>query len=393
MTRYRLPLSPLSARRIAPLGAHECGRACRGGDRRRGACRRIGDGDDDARRGDACRVLRHRFRRAAQRQSAHFADRGVSDSRARRARHGAFRALAAAAKRRSPRSTRSRPTRCAADGFRSATASSSSPRRSSPTAQALRWGSRRAMRRSARRSARASASRLKLRRADQRMLLGCGAAGAIAAAFGAPLTGAFYAFELIIGAYSLANAAPVIAAAVAGALAVKTLGGAPYLVSAPTVAPLGLAQHIALVGLGLISAAIGVGAMRAAAGFERLFRLSRLPIWARPVARRIYRRRVRLLHPASARRRPRRAPPRHPARAGLGDARHTDKPENYCMPDFAGERVSRRTVLRLDLHRGAGRQALRAGDRRRGAVVRARPDRLLVRRHGARSASPSSADR
>ena len=124
---------------------------------------------------------------------------------------------------------------------------------------------------------------LKLRRADQRVLLGCGAAGAIAAAFGAPLTGAFYAFELIIGAYSLANAAPVIAAAVAGALAVKTLGGAPYVVSAPAVAPLGLAQYVALVGLGLISAAIGVGAMRAAAGFERAFRISRLPIWARPV--------------------------------------------------------------------------------------------------------------
>ena len=41
--------------------------------------------------------------------------------------------------------------------------------------------------------------------ADLRMLVGCGAGGAIAAAFGAPLTGAFYAFELIIGAYSLAN--------------------------------------------------------------------------------------------------------------------------------------------------------------------------------------------
>ena len=44
------------------------------------------------------------------------------------------------------------------------------------------------------------------------MLVGCGAGGAIAAAFGAPLTGAFYAFELIIGAYSLANAVPVFAA-------------------------------------------------------------------------------------------------------------------------------------------------------------------------------------
>jgi CIC family chloride channel protein len=42
-------------------------------------------------------------------------------------------------------------------------------------------------------------TRLKLRRDDVRTLVGCGAAGAIAAAFNAPLAGAFYAFELIIG--------------------------------------------------------------------------------------------------------------------------------------------------------------------------------------------------
>ena len=40
------------------------------------------------------------------------------------------------------------------------------------------------------------------------MLVGCGAAGAIAAAFGAPLTGAFYAFELVIGSYTIANWRP-----------------------------------------------------------------------------------------------------------------------------------------------------------------------------------------
>ena len=44
---------------------------------------------------------------------------------------------------------------------------------------------------------RASAQSCKLRRADLRVLVGCGAAAAIAAAFGAPLTGAFYAFELV----------------------------------------------------------------------------------------------------------------------------------------------------------------------------------------------------
>ena len=77
---------------------------------------------------------------------------------------------------------------------------------------------------------------LDLRRQDLRTLVGCGAAGAMAAAFAAPLTGAFYAFELIIGVYSLANAGPVLAAAVAGTLAVRALGGAPYLVTAPPVA-------------------------------------------------------------------------------------------------------------------------------------------------------------
>ena len=42
----------------------------------------------------------------------------------------------------------------------------------------------------------------RLRRADLRILVGCGAAGGIAGAFGAPLAGAFYGFELIIGGYS-----------------------------------------------------------------------------------------------------------------------------------------------------------------------------------------------
>ena len=77
---------------------------------------------------------------------------------------------------------------------------------------------------------------LHLRRQDLRMLVGCGAGGAIAAAFGAPLTGAFYAFELIIGAYSLANAVPVFAASLAAVLTTKAIIGAPYVISAPDVA-------------------------------------------------------------------------------------------------------------------------------------------------------------
>ena len=56
----------------------------------------------------------------------------------------------------------------------------------------------------------------RMRRSDMRILVGCGAAAAIAGAFGAPLGGAFYGFELIIGSYSIASLAPVGMAALVG---------------------------------------------------------------------------------------------------------------------------------------------------------------------------------
>jgi CIC family chloride channel protein len=118
--------------------------------------------------------------------------------------------------------------------------------------------------------------RSRLRRQDLRVLVGCGAGGAIAAAFGAPLTGAFYAFELIIGAYSLANAIPVFAATLAASLTTQAIIGAPYDITAPTVAPLTFVDYGALIGLGLVAAAVGVAALRVAALIERAFR------WAIP---------------------------------------------------------------------------------------------------------------
>ena len=67
----------------------------------------------------------------------------------------------------------------------------------------------------------------RLRRSDLRLLVGCGAAGAIAGAFDAPLTGAFYAFELVIGSYSVAYLAPVGVAALVGYLVAHAFGETP----------------------------------------------------------------------------------------------------------------------------------------------------------------------
>jgi chloride channel protein, CIC family len=122
---------------------------------------------------------------------------------------------------------------------------------------------------------------LNLRRNDLRLIVGCGAAGAIAAAFGAPITGAFYAYELIVGVYSVASAAPILAASLAAALTAQYLGGAPYSLEIPKVGAVGLEQYLALIGLAMIVSAIGIAVMRSSVLFERLF--SWMPVWLRPV--------------------------------------------------------------------------------------------------------------
>jgi len=77
-------------------------------------------------------------------------------------------------------------------------------------------------------------STFSLRRGDLRILVGAGTAGAIGAAFDAPLTGAFYAFELVIGTYSIAALFPVIASAVSAVLVARALQAGTYLVETVT---------------------------------------------------------------------------------------------------------------------------------------------------------------
>src|ERR1700722_14687849 len=124
---------------------------------------------------------------------------------------------------------------------------------------------------------------LKLRRADLRLIVGCGAAAAIAAAFGAPITGAFYACELIVGVYSVSSAAPILAASLSGALTAQALGGAPYSLNVPHVGAIGAEQYLALIVLALIVSLIGILVMRSSALFERVFNRAWIPVWMRPV--------------------------------------------------------------------------------------------------------------
>ncbi|MBP2303168.1 chloride channel protein [Azospirillum picis] len=124
--------------------------------------------------------------------------------------------------------------------------------------------------------------RLRLRRADLRTMVGCGAAAAIAAAYHAPLAGAFYAFELVLGGYTLAALAPVGAAAVLAVAASGLLTGGEV--------PLALGRPVVIAGwdyaacgvIGFLAGWLSILAMQAVTAAERGFKRLPIPRWMRP---------------------------------------------------------------------------------------------------------------
>lgn len=123
---------------------------------------------------------------------------------------------------------------------------------------------------------------LSVRRADLRTLVGAGAGAAIAAAFGAPLTGAFYAFELVIGAYSPAALAPVAAACIAATGMARWMGAAPYTVHVEAGNALTTPAYVHYIALSLLCGLLGIALMRLVATVEWGVSRSRIPDSLRP---------------------------------------------------------------------------------------------------------------
>ena len=123
----------------------------------------------------------------------------------------------------------------------------------------------------------------RLRRADLRMLVGCGAASAIAAAFGAPLTGAFYGFELIIGTYTAAALAPVLTASIVGVLVSHMFGVEPYSISVGALSQFHNTDLPDVLLLALICSGIGILIMRGVTLMELGFLRSRIPTIVHPI--------------------------------------------------------------------------------------------------------------
>ena len=128
------------------------------------------------------------------------------------------------------------------------------------------------------------ARRLSLPPVQRRILVGCGAAAAIAAAFNAPLAGVFFALEVVLGDWRSGTLAPVMLASVAGTVVCRAAEGGPD-ASHFQVPPYQLAvwwEVFVYVGLGLVAGLAGQVFMRALEGAEHKFEKMEVPAWVIP---------------------------------------------------------------------------------------------------------------
>ncbi len=123
---------------------------------------------------------------------------------------------------------------------------------------------------------------LQLRRSDLRILVGCGAAGAIASAFNAPLTGAFYAFELIIGTYTIVSLAPVVVSALAATFVTRLFVGDAFLIDIGEIGTVVPGDYVPAVVLGVVCAGGGILLMQGVSHVEELARKSSISPIFRP---------------------------------------------------------------------------------------------------------------
>ncbi|WP_241559893.1 chloride channel protein [Solirhodobacter olei] len=121
-----------------------------------------------------------------------------------------------------------------------------------------------------------------LRREDQRTMVTSGAAAAIAAAFNAPLAGAFYGFELIHSSYTTKMLAPVLAACLSAVLVVRNLRTDAPLFDVFGAFPVPHMYYLLFALLGFAAAGVGILTMWLATSVERILKASKLPAWARP---------------------------------------------------------------------------------------------------------------
>ena len=116
------------------------------------------------------------------------------------------------------------------------------------------------------------------RTVELRLVVSCGAAAGLAAAYHAPLAGAVFVAEILLGSLALKQLGPVVVAAVMAYGASVMMGGRSVLFAVPAVPAPGAEQVVVMLGLGLLGGVVGAGFLRWLQATRKCFTGSRLPL-------------------------------------------------------------------------------------------------------------------
>ncbi len=121
---------------------------------------------------------------------------------------------------------------------------------------------------------------------SQRMktFVGCGAASGIAATFNAPIAGALFAVEIIIGDFGVAHFSPIVVSSVVATVISHTHLGASHVFNLPVYDLVSPWELIPYGMLGLITGAVALGFISLIYRTDDLFEKFRVPFWGKAAA-------------------------------------------------------------------------------------------------------------
>ncbi len=123
---------------------------------------------------------------------------------------------------------------------------------------------------------------LHLTQSLSRTLMGCGVAAAVAASFNAPIAGALFANEVVIGHYALSAFAPIVLASVVGTMATQAYFGNFPAFDIASHAGASMFEIPAFAGLGVLAAFAAIAFMHGVVNANKVAEKLPGPRWIRP---------------------------------------------------------------------------------------------------------------